>query len=118
MPLLSCCGTQPGPEPIQEFDLLVQERVNQWLDPRMDADSWDTFKSQESEWSEVLTLTALVNWFKDNLGDPSGTPALWDFGRFIQQLKDSSLYQERGPPSDAELLGLLINALKTYKYES
>lgn len=116
LPFISCCSNPPGPEPIDNFDRLVQERAEQWLDPRMDDDSWQIFHSQEDIWSNSASLVVLADWFKVNLGDPSGVPVFWDFAAFIQELKGSDLFT-RGPPTDAQLLQLLIKALKSYHYE-
>ncbi len=115
LPLLSCCSTPAGPEPVEDFDRLVQERVEQWLDPRMDDASWMTYHCQQDTWSNSPSLAALADWFRVELGEPSGVPAFWDFSSFIQELKDSELYS-RGPPTDAELLRLLIKAMKEYHY--
>ena len=116
-PFLSCCNTPTGPEPIEDFDRLVEERVEQWLDPRMDDSSWLTFQNQQDTWSNSPSLTALADWFRVELGEPSGAPALWDFSSFIQELKNSDLYS-RGPPSDAHLLQMLIESMKKYHYEA
>lgn len=113
---VSCCSSPDGPEPVHTFKELVDARVEQWLDPRMDADSWQIFHAQQAVWESSPSLAALSDWFKVNLGQPSGLPELWDFASFIQELKASELFT-RGPPPDAELLQMLIDAMRLYKFE-
>lgn len=113
---VSCCSSPDGPEPVENLKQLVDVRVEQWLDPRMDAESWQTFHSQQNVWENSPSLAALSDWFVVNLGQPSGVPELWDFASFIQELKGSELFT-RGPPSDAELLQMLIEAMRVYKFE-
>ncbi len=113
---VGCCSRPTTePEPVDNFARLVEERVEQWLDPRMDDPSWLTFHGQQDTWSNSPSLAALADWFHVELGIPSGIPAFWDFASFVQELKDSNLYS-RGPPTDAELLHLLVEELKKYHY--
>jgi len=117
LPWLACCSNPAAdPLPVSSLKQLVQERVEQWVDARMDSEVWTTFKQGENVWSVVQSTTALSNWIQDNIGDPSGVPVLWDFSSFVEEIRNSSIYS-RGPPSEEVFVGLLIDALKAYKFE-
>lgn len=111
------CHSLPSndPRPVSELHTLVSDSVHSWLDMRMDNATWQEFSTEDAAWRSAESLEALELYFPRVLG--ASIPALWDFGNLVEQLKESALY-ERGPPSDDEFLELLIEAMKTYEYES
>lgn len=108
LPTFACsCPPQPDPidpQPFTDSEDYVITATQQWLDVRMDEDSWLVFSSEDASWRQADSL--------DNLC--TALDFLGNFQRKIDDMKASERYKIE---DDARLLFVIKHGLSTYVYD-
>jgi len=121
IPLLSfflingCCQPKMlDPKPSKDLSELVTRSVHNWLDVRMDDNSYQKIYADDAQWKKAQSVAEVADWFEDNLGIPLNQSELWNFHQLDNDIQASELYQ-RGPPSPQDYLSMIKTAIESYK---
>lgn len=113
--LVGCCSPPAAnPHPSNDLSELVERAVHNWLDVRVDEDSFVIIYDDNAGWKNAEDSKAVADWFEANLGVPEGNIAYWDFNQLDNDIRDSEMYN-KGPPSDTVYVLMLIVAIASYK---
>lgn len=113
VPAITCCSCKSlpkaNPQPVTEVQDLVQKTLGQWVELRMDEDSWT--KWQRIQWDTMDSVAEMRVLILVTMNDMD-----WDLAPTIEQIKASGIWT-RGPPSEEDFLLWSTETLRSYIYE-
>lgn len=111
----SSCRSLPSanPEPLDELKDLVEHSIHQWLDVRIDEDTWSAFNSEE--WPGKVSVDDIHSRLVE-IADTDTSDRFWDIKRKIDEIRESDLYK-RGPPEESEFVRMIAQAMESFLYE-